>query len=46
MKKSQREKYLGDIVSEKGDQKDNIAERVAKGYAIINEIKAILNESR
>ena len=44
MKKSQREKYLGDIVSEKGDQKDNIAERVAKGYAIINEIKAILNE--
>ena len=44
MKKSHKEKYLGDIISDKGDHKDNIDERVNKGYVIVNEIKAILKE--
>ena len=43
MKKSHKEKYLGDIISDKGDHKDNIDERVNKGYAIVNEIKASSN---
>ena len=37
-------KYLGDIVSSSGCVKQTVAERVSKGYGIVSEIKAILEE--
>ena len=37
-------KYLGDIVSCSGCVKQTVAERVSKGYGIVSEIKAILEE--
>ena len=44
MKESQKEKYLGDIISEKGTLKDNIENRVAKAWSYVSEIGAILSE--
>ena len=44
MHKTKREKYLGDYITAKGNNKDNITERVNKGHAIIGEINNILTE--
>ena len=44
MRKSESERYLGDIVDKRGNVKATIADRVAKGYGIISEIQAILKE--
>ena len=44
MCKSNKEKYLGDLVTEVGNNRANINDRVSKGYAIVNEIKAILTD--
>ena len=44
MNDSNQEKYLGDLVNTTGNIKATVADRVAKGYGIVAEIKAILNE--
>ena len=44
MKDSTQEKYLGDLVNTTGNIKETVADRVAKGYGIVSEIKAILSE--
>ena len=44
MKNSTKEKYLGDYLSSSGKVKDTIEERVAKGYGIVAEILAMLEE--
>ena len=44
MNNSNQEKYLGDLVNKSGKAKATIEDGVAKGYGIISEIKAILNE--
>ena len=44
MKSSQKEKYLGDFITNKGNSKQTIAERKARGEAILAEMKAILSE--
>ena len=44
MKNSAKEKYLGDIISNKGTIKATIEERKAKGYATVAEILAILKD--
>ena len=44
MKSSQKEKYLGDIITNKGTIKATIEERKAKGYAAVAEIMAILKD--
>ena len=44
MKNSNQEKYLGDLVDKSGSIKPTIQDRIAKGYGILSEIKAILEE--
>ena len=44
MKQSSQEKYLGDIINKSGKTKHNIEARKAKGYGIVANILAILNE--
>ena len=44
MKNSDKEKYLGDQISKSGKVKETIDERVAKGYGIVAEILALLDE--
>ena len=44
MDESTKEKYLGDIVDETGKIRKTIEERRTKGFAIVNEILAILEE--
>ena len=44
MKNSNQEMYLGDVINKNGKAKPNIERRKAKGYGIINEILAIVNE--
>ena len=44
MNDSDEEKYLGDLVNKSGKIKATMDDRIAKGYGIITEIKAILNE--
>ena len=44
MSLSQQEKYLGDILSNTGDNKANIQSRRAKGFGIVSEILSILKE--
>ena len=44
MKHSNREKYLGDLVDKSGSNKVNIEARQAKGYGIVTNILAIINE--
>ena len=44
MNNSSQEKYLGDFINTTGNIKATVADRVAKGYGILSEIKAILNE--
>ena len=44
MKDSQKEKYLGDFISEKGTIKETIDNRIAKAWSYVSEIGAILSE--
>ena len=44
MKNSDQELYLGDVIHKNAKAKPNIERRKAKGYGIINEILAIVNE--
>ena len=44
METSTKEKYLGDFITNSGTPKANIEERRTKGYAIVAEIMAILNQ--
>ena len=44
MKNSRQETYLGDIIHNSASNKPNIEKRKAKGYGIISEILAIVNE--
>ena len=44
MNNSNQEKYLGDILSSSGSIKATISQRVSKGYGILSEIKAIIDE--
>ena len=44
MKETQKEKYLGDQINNKGTIKDTIAERTSKGYAIVAQIMALIKE--
>ena len=44
MKESQREKYLGDIITEKGTIKETIENRISKAWSYVSEIGAILSE--
>ena len=44
MENSDSEKYLGDFIEKSGKLKATIADRVAKGYDIVSEIQAIINE--
>jgi hypothetical protein len=44
MKNSNQEKYLGDLINKSGKPKQTIEQREAKGYGIVSEILAILEE--
>ena len=44
MTHSSAEKYLGDIVSEKGTSDETIRDRKFKGYSYISEIRALLSD--
>ena len=44
MKNSNKEKYLGDYVDSSGKIKATIQDRISKGYGILSEIRAIINE--
>ena len=44
MKAVEKDKYLGDILTENGNQKENIENRRSKGFGIVAEILSILNE--
>ena len=44
MKNSEKEKYLGDYVDKTGKIKATIDDRVGKGWGILSEIRAIINE--
>ena len=44
MKNSDKEKYLGDFIDKSGKLKSTIEDRAGKGWGILSEIKAILNE--
>ena len=44
MQQSNQEKYLGDIIDKSGKNKQNIEKRKAKGYGIVADILAIINE--
>ena len=44
MKNTQKEKYLGDIISEKGTIKETIDNRISKAWSYVAEIGAILSE--
>ena len=40
----EKDKYVGDVVTNEGSNKENIRERTNKGYGIVNEILSILSE--
>ena len=44
MKNSDKEKYLGNLMDNSGKPKSTLDYRVGKGWGILSEIKAILNE--
>ena len=44
MNNSTQEKYLGDLINTTGNIKATVADRVARGYGIISEIRAIIGE--
>ena len=44
MESSTQEKYLGDVIDKSGKSKIDIEKRKSKGYGIISDILAIINE--
>ena len=44
MKSSEKEKYLGDFITNKGNSKRTIFERESRGEAILSEMRAVLSE--
>ena len=44
MNTSKKEKYVGDVITDDGKNIENIAARKGKGYGIVGDILAILNE--
>ena len=44
MKQSQKEKYLGDFISDKGTVQATIEDRIAKAWSYVSEISALINE--
>jgi hypothetical protein len=44
MKDSKQKKYLGDQLNHAGKIKETINERVSKGFGIVNEIVALIEE--
>ena len=44
MKDSEKEKYLGDFVTEKANSKDTIKDRISKGHAVYANMCSILND--
>ena len=44
MHREEQTKYLGDIFHSSGKSKPNVIERIARAYAILSEIQAILSE--
>ena len=44
MEEKTEEKYLGDIINNKGDNAQNIAARQSKGFGIISQIINMLDE--
>ena len=44
MKKENKQKYLGDIFNQQGNNKDNLEERKNRGYSIVSDILSILEE--
>ena len=44
MENSNQEKYLGDVIDKSGKAKYNIEKRKSKGFGIISNILAIINE--
>ena len=44
MNNSTQEKYLGDLINTTGNIKATVADRVARGYGIMSEIRAIISE--
>ena len=44
MKSSDQEKYLGDIVNKDGKQHATVVERISKGYGIVANILALIND--
>ena len=44
MRQTQKEKYLGDQINNKGNIKDTITERANKGYAIVSQIMSLIKE--
>ena len=44
MMNSEKEKYLGDYIDKSGKVKSTLEDRISKGWGILSEIKAILNE--
>ena len=44
MKSSQKEKYLGDFITQKGNSKETICERKTREDAILAEMGAILRD--
>jgi hypothetical protein len=44
MKNSDQEKYLGDLVNKDGKQHATVVERISKGYGIVANILALIND--
>ena len=44
LKESQSDKYLGDVLNEKGTLDETIKQRKLKGYSYILEIRALLSD--
>ena len=44
LKESQSEKYLGDVLNEKGTLDETIKQRTLKGYSYILEIRTLLSD--
>ena len=44
MKEAQEFKYLGDLINENGKPKSTISQRIARGYAIVSQIFALLSD--
>ena len=44
MKNSKQEKYLGDYIDRSGSSRPNIERRKSRGYGILSNIVAIINE--